>query len=78
MPKLRRLSGREVVILLQRAGFVIVRVRGSHHILKLGECSVTAPVHGNDSLPIGTLKKIYTDAVACASEDQIRPLFYTE
>lgn len=30
MPKLRRLSGKEVLIILQSLGFEIVRVRGSH------------------------------------------------
>jgi len=77
MPKLRRLSGREVVALLQRVGFTLARIRGSHHMLKLGNCLVTVPVHSNDPLPIGTLKKIYVDALACTSEDQLHPLFYT-
>jgi predicted RNA binding protein YcfA (HicA-like mRNA interferase family) len=78
MPKLRRLTGREVLALLQRVGFEIVRSRGSHFTLKLGECSVTVPVHGNDSIAIGTLRQIYKDALACASEEEISPLFYTK
>jgi len=34
MPKLRRLSGKEIVKILESMGFVVVRVRGSHHILR--------------------------------------------
>ena len=34
MGRLRRLRGREVVAALKRAGFVVLRVRGSHHFLR--------------------------------------------
>ena len=78
MPKLRRLSGRDVVTLLQRLGFAITRVRGSHHMLKLDNCGVVVPIRGDSPLPIGTLKQIYKDALRCMSEEQLRPLFYTD
>lgn len=78
MPKLRRLSGRDVLAILQRLGFSVARSRGSHHTLKLGACTVTIPVHGSDPLATGTLRQIYKDVLACIPEDQLRPLFYTD
>jgi len=35
MPKLRRLSGPEVIAILEKFGFIVTRVKGSHHRLKL-------------------------------------------
>ena len=43
---------------LEREGFTLVRVRGSHHILNRGETDTIVPVHGNRTLAIGTLRKI--------------------
>jgi predicted RNA binding protein YcfA (HicA-like mRNA interferase family) len=34
MPKLPRRRGREVIGILKRAGFEVVRIKGSHHFLK--------------------------------------------
>ena len=34
MPKLRRLSGADVVRILEGFGFVVVRIRGSHHLFR--------------------------------------------
>jgi predicted RNA binding protein YcfA (HicA-like mRNA interferase family) len=77
MPKLRRLSGREVLAILQQLGFSIVRSRGSHFTLKMGACTITIPVHGSDPLATGTLRQIYKDALVCVPEDQLRLSFYT-
>lgn len=43
---------------LQRQGFSIVRIKGSHHILAKDTCTVVVPVHGNQTLKIGTLNTI--------------------
>ncbi len=77
MPKLRRLSGGEVIKILQGLGFRIVRTRGSHFILSLDACMVIVPAHGHDPLALGTLKQIYNDALICVPEEKLRPLFYT-
>ena len=46
---------------LQRQGFSVVRIRGSHHVMNRGDQYTTVPVHGNQSLKIGTLRKILRD-----------------
>jgi predicted RNA binding protein YcfA (HicA-like mRNA interferase family) len=50
-----------MVDFLQRQGFAVVRIRGSHHVLKRDERWTTVPVHGNQNLKIGTLRKILRD-----------------
>jgi predicted RNA binding protein YcfA (HicA-like mRNA interferase family) len=50
-----------MVDFLQREGFQLLRVRGSHHFLASGELRTSVPVHGNRSLKIGTLRSILRD-----------------
>ncbi|MEQ1947586.1 MAG: type II toxin-antitoxin system HicA family toxin [Bryobacteraceae bacterium] len=38
---------------LERQGFSVLRVRGSHHILQRGTLHTTVPVHGSEFLKIG-------------------------
>jgi len=59
--KLPRISGKEMLRFLQREGFAVVCVRGSHYVLTRGESDTVVPVHGNRSLAIGTLRKILRD-----------------
>jgi len=59
MDKLPVLSGREVVRRLKKVGFVLVRRKGSHMILRREmspTMTVTVPDHGK--LKRGTLKNI--------------------
>jgi len=60
MPRLPRISGAEAIRALERLGFVQVRQRGSHVVLKrVGPDKVTAcvvPLHAE--LAIGTLRGI--------------------
>jgi predicted RNA binding protein YcfA (HicA-like mRNA interferase family) len=60
VPRLPRVSGKALVKVLQRSGFVLSHVRGSHHYLRRPgqDKLVTVPVHGNRDLPMGTLKSI--------------------
>lgn len=64
MPKLRRVSGREAIRALERLGFVQVRQRGSHVVLKKqtpeGEIGCVVPLHRE--LAIGTLRSILRQA----------------
>lgn len=64
MPRLPVLTGREVLKALERAGFIVVRVRGSHHFLRHPGTSkgVPVPIHGNRDLPAGTLRAIIAEA----------------
>ncbi len=56
------MSGKELLRVLQDQGFVIVRINGSHYVLKKGSITVVVPVHGSRDIPPGTLNKILKDA----------------
>ena len=55
-------SGKQLIKILEKFGFTIIRSKGSHHFLKHkdGRCT-TVPVHANESIGIGLLSKILTD-----------------
>jgi predicted RNA binding protein YcfA (HicA-like mRNA interferase family) len=63
MPKLPVLDAQKVIKILERKGFVLRRIKGSHHLYYHPELKrrVVVPVHGRD-LPIGTLKEILKQA----------------
>ena len=50
-----------MVRFLKGLGFSIVRIRGSHHIMARGPQQTSFPVHGNETLKIGTLHGILRD-----------------
>ena len=64
MPKLPRLSGKEVIKALSKAGFEIVRQKGSHVIMKKktseGEIATVVPNH--KEVDRGTLLEIIRQA----------------
>ncbi|MBI3247525.1 MAG: type II toxin-antitoxin system HicA family toxin [Deltaproteobacteria bacterium] len=68
MPKLPRPSGTEMLRFLEKQGFQIVRIRGSHHILVRGDLRTNVPLHGNRPLKIGTLRGILRDIDLTPSE----------
>jgi predicted RNA binding protein YcfA (HicA-like mRNA interferase family) len=65
MPPLRRATGEETIRALEQVGFVQVRQRGSHVVLKrqtdAGERICVVPVH-RQPLAIGTLRSILRQA----------------
>jgi len=62
MARLPRLSGKQVIAALQRAGFGVVRVKGSHHFLRHADGRVTVvPVHAGEQIGPGLLMKILRD-----------------
>jgi predicted RNA binding protein YcfA (HicA-like mRNA interferase family) len=69
-PKLRRVSGEEAIRVLKRLGFVQVRQRGSHVVLKRqkaeGEVGCVVPLH--NELAIGTLRSILRQAEVTPEE----------
>ena len=70
MPKLRRVSGQEAIQALERLGFVQVRRRGSHVVLKKqtteGEVGCVVPLHRE--LALGTLRGILKQAKVTPDE----------
>ena len=64
MRALPALSGRAVIAALERAGFEMIRIKGSHHFLRHPNDptrQTVVPVHRND-LPPGTLRAILRQA----------------
>ena len=62
MPRLPRLRGREVIAALRRAGFVELRIRGSHHFMQHPDGRRTVvPVHAGEIIGPGLLSKILKD-----------------
>ncbi|MCD0448724.1 type II toxin-antitoxin system HicA family toxin [Actinocorallia sp. API 0066] len=63
MPPLPVASGAAVVKALEKAGFELVRTKGSHHMMTgpSGRFTVV-PVHRGKDLPPGTLRRIIADA----------------
>ncbi len=57
-------SGKQLVKLLERQGWYVKRVRGSHHIMRHPSIrdAIPVPVHGNQSIKRGTLGNILRTA----------------
>ena len=69
-PKLPRVSGEQAIRTLKRLGFVQMRQRGSHVILKKqtseGEIGCVVPMH--HELAVGTLRSILRQASVTPEE----------
>jgi predicted RNA binding protein YcfA (HicA-like mRNA interferase family) len=81
MPKLRRLSGAEVIAILGRFGFTVRSRRGSHVKLRRelpdGTVqSLTIPAH--PELDTGTCRAILRQASRFIPEENLRPHFYSD
>lgn len=69
MPRLPRLRGREVIAALRGAGFLVLRIKGSHHFMQHPDGRRTVvPVHAGETLGPGLLSKILKDAEMEAEE----------
>ncbi len=81
MPKLRRLSGAEVIAVLGRFAFTVHSRRGSHVKLRRllpdgASQSLTVPDH--DELDPGTCRAILRQASRFVPEADLRPHFYAD
>jgi predicted RNA binding protein YcfA (HicA-like mRNA interferase family) len=80
-PRLKKLSGEQVVAVLGHFGFVIHSQRGSHaklrRVTSAGERqTLTIPIH--DELDVGTLRAILRQASRYVPQEQLRSYFLTE
>lgn len=68
---MKALSGRDFCRLLERKGWILARVAGSHHIyVKEGAKErISVPVHGNQALKIGL--QTYLMKIADISSDYL-------
>jgi len=78
MPRLRRLSGDQVVAILDRLGFAVCSQRGSHiklrRVLASGEKqTLTVPRHRE--LDTGTCRAIVRQASRYVSPDDLAPFY---
>ena len=66
MPKLPLVSGTEVVRTLERLGFIVLRQKGSHIILRRGPMGCVVPNHRE--IKMGTLSGILKQAGVSVEE----------
>ena len=69
--KLPMLTASRVIRALERAGFVVVRIKGSHHIMVHPNDRTrrtTVPLHKGQDLPRGLMRKILEDVKMTADE----------
>ena len=82
MPRLRKLSGAEIITILQVFGFEVIKSEGSHHklrrIVDMKRQTLYVPVHGSKPLAIGMLSAIYKQARAYIPEEELRRYFYSD
>lgn len=81
MPRLRRLSGDEVVAILQGFGFEVHSQRGSHiKLVRTGPGGnrevMTVPRHRE--LDAGTLQAIFRQASRFVAQEELHKEFYTD
>jgi predicted RNA binding protein YcfA (HicA-like mRNA interferase family) len=62
MTQLPSLSGKALVAALKKAGFDVIRVKGSHHFVRHADGrSTVIPVHSGEDLGPGLFAKILRD-----------------
>lgn len=62
MSKLPAIRGKQLIAALRKAGFEVVRVKGSHHYLRHADGRVTViPVHAGETIGPGLLLKVLQD-----------------
>ena len=81
MPKLKNLSGEEVIKILLSFGFEVASQKGSHVKLRRvlpdnSKQTMTVPNHSE--LDTGTLRAIYRQALRYISDSDLRPHFYSD
>ncbi len=69
MTRMPRVTGRELVAALGRAGFSVSRIRGSHHFLRHPDGRRTVvPVHAGDVIGSGLLSRIARELAMTVDE----------
>ncbi|HEY3899918.1 MAG TPA: type II toxin-antitoxin system HicA family toxin [Chthoniobacter sp.] len=62
MSRLQRVTGRQALKALQRAGFVLVRTKGFHHFIRHSDGRATViPIHAGETLGPGLFNRILKD-----------------
>jgi predicted RNA binding protein YcfA (HicA-like mRNA interferase family) len=62
MSKFPALSGKQLIAVLNKLGFEVVRIKGSHHFLRHEDGrSTVVPIHAGETIGSGLLSKILRD-----------------
>ncbi|MFN7630693.1 MAG: type II toxin-antitoxin system HicA family toxin [Cyanobacteriota bacterium] len=62
MTKYSAVTGKALIAALKKAGFLVQRVKGSHHFLRHPDGRTTVvPVHSGESIGPGLLAKVLRD-----------------
>ena len=57
------MTGRDIVKIMKRNGWILDRISGSHHVMvKEGRRSIPVPVHGKKDIPKGLANAILKQA----------------
>jgi len=81
MPKLKILSGEDIVKIFKRFGFCIAGQKGSHIKLKRetgDNPSQTLTIPNHSELDKGTVKAIYNQSLKYIPENELKKYFYTD
>ena len=78
-PEIKRLSGKAVISILDKFGFIIHSQKGAHVKLRRIHSTgkrqtLTVPLH--DEIDAGTLRAVIRQASRYISEEQLKALFY--
>lgn len=80
MPRLKVLSGEDVIKILESFNFVVIGQKGSHvklrRVVNKNHQNLTIPNH--KELDKGTLRAIFNQASRYISETELMPYFYNE
>ena len=63
---------RDLLRLLRHRGCEEVRQRGSHLLIRCGECTAVVPVHAGEDLKAGTLRAIERQLEPCLGKGWLK------
>ncbi len=80
MPKLKTLSGKDIIKIMENFGFVVVSQKGSHIKLQKenNDTKQTLTIPNHRELDKGTLKAIYNQISNFIQEDELKNSFYNK
>lgn len=81
MPKIKILSGKDIVKILESFNFLVVAQKGSHVKLKRiieNNLKQTLTIPNHQELDKGTIKAIYNQALKYIPENELKKHFYSD
>ena len=66
------MRSRELLKILHSLGCVELRQKGSHLLVRCGECTTVVPVHKGEDIALGTLRAIMKQLEPCLGENWLK------